>query len=104
MVLMDAVSRLVPGVLGHTDSAIEDSFTHGLLDCPHYTRPEHWEEKSVPDVLLSGDHEKIRRWRLQQALGQTLLKRPDMFNDLALTEEQTDLLNAFKNSLRQDDS
>lgn len=104
MVLMDAVSRLLPGVLGHCDSAFEDSFTHGLLDCPHYTRPEIWEEKCVPEVLLSGDHKKIRQWRLQQALGQTLLKRPDMFNDLALTEEQTELLKAFKASLQQDDS
>lgn len=104
MVLMDAVSRLVPGVLGHGESAVEDSFTYGLLDCPHYTRPEIWQGQSVPDVLLSGDHKKIRQWRLQQALGQTLLKRPDMFNDLALTEEQTELLNAFKASLQQDDS
>lgn len=104
MVLMDAVSRLVPGVLGHSESANEDSFTQGLLDCPHYTRPEHWDGKSVPEVLLSGDHKKIRQWRLQQALGQTLLKRPDMFNNLALTEEQAELLKAFKDSLQQDDS
>jgi tRNA (guanine37-N1)-methyltransferase len=104
MVLMDAVSRLVPGVLGHDDSAVEDSFTHGLLDCPHYTRPEHWEGMSVPDVLLSGDHKKIRQWRLMQALGQTMIKRPDMFNDLALTEEQAALLEQFQARLQQDDS
>lgn len=104
MVTMDAVSRLLPGVLGHNDSASEDSFSHGLLDCPHYTRPENWQGREVPDVLLSGDHEKIRQWRSQQALGNTLLKRPDLFNDLALTEEQTALLQAFKASLQQDDS
>ncbi|MFP3526309.1 tRNA (guanosine(37)-N1)-methyltransferase TrmD, partial [Pantoea sp. SIMBA_072] len=66
MVLIDAVSRLIPGVLGHQDSAAEDSFASGLLDCPHYTRPETYNEQQVPPVLLSGDHEKIRRWRLQQ--------------------------------------
>lgn len=69
MVLVDAVTRLLPGALGHADSAEEDSFTDGLLDCPHYTRPEVYADKRVPEVLLSGNHEHIRRWRLQQALG-----------------------------------
>ena len=67
MVLIDAVARMVPGVLGHQDSAAEDSFANGLLDCPHYTRPETYNGQQVPTVLLSGNHEKIRQWRLQQA-------------------------------------
>ncbi|MFC3093294.1 tRNA (guanosine(37)-N1)-methyltransferase TrmD [Alteromonas sediminis] len=104
MVTMDAIARLVPGVLGHDQSATQDSFTDGLLDCPHYTRPENWEGQSVPSVLLSGDHEKIRQWRLQQSLKQTLLRRPEMFNDLALTEEQAALLQQVKRDLQQDDS
>ena len=104
MVMMDAIARLVPGVLGHSDSAVEDSFTHGLLDCPHYTRPEVLDGKTVPPVLLSGDHEKIRQWRLQQSLGRTWLRRPELLNDLALTEEQQRLLEAFQASLQQDDS
>lgn len=104
MVMMDAIARLVPGVLGHSYSAVEDSFTHGLLDCPHYTRPEVLDGKAVPDVLRSGDHEKIRQWRLQQSLGRTWLRRPELLNDLALTEEQQRLLEAFQASLQQDDS
>jgi tRNA (guanine37-N1)-methyltransferase len=108
LVLMDAVARLVPGVLGHNQSAIEDSFTDGLLDCPHYTRPEVLDGKSVPSVLLSGDHEKIRQWRLQQSLGRTWLRRPELLNHLALTEEQQRLLEAFQTAfeatLQQDDS
>ena len=104
MVLMDAVARLVPGVLGHKASAVEDSFTDGLLDCPHYTRPEVLDGQSVPDVLLSGDHEKIRQWRLMQSLGRTLLRRPDLLNHLALTEEQQRLLEIFQTQLQRDDS
>ena len=95
MVLIDAVSRLVPGVLGHQDSAEEDSFANGLLDCPHYTRPEVYNEQQVPSVLLSGHHEKIRRWRLQQSLGRTWLQRPELIKDLALTDEQEALLSEF---------
>ena len=72
MVLIDAVTRLLPGALGHVDSAEEDSFTDGLLDCPHYTRPEVYADQRVPDVLLSGNHAHIRRWRLQQSLGEDL--------------------------------
>lgn len=68
MVLIDAVTRLLPGALGHVDSAEEDSFTDGLLDCPHYTRPEVYADQRVPDVLLSGNHAHIRRWRLKQSL------------------------------------
>ena len=104
MVLMDAVARLVPGVLGHKASAVEDSFTDGLLDCPHYTRPEILDGQKVPEVLLSGDHEKIRQWRLMQSLGRTLLRRPDLLNHLALTEEQQRLLDHYQALLRQDDS
>nr|WP_203565113.1 tRNA (guanosine(37)-N1)-methyltransferase TrmD [Alteromonas genovensis] len=104
MVLMDAVARLVPGVLGHKASAVEDSFTDGLLDCPHYTRPEVLEGQKVPEVLLSGDHEKIRQWRLMQSLGRTMQRRPDLLNHLALTEEQMRLLELFQAQLRRDDS
>ncbi|WP_137167585.1 tRNA (guanosine(37)-N1)-methyltransferase TrmD [Salinimonas lutimaris] len=104
MVLMDAVARLVPGVLGHTASAVEDSFTDGLLDCPHFTRPEVLDGQAVPPVLLSGDHEKIRQWRLMQSLGRTWQRRPELLNHLALTEEQQKLLEQFKLQLQQDDS
>ena len=103
MILMDAVSRFVPGVLGHEQSAEQDSFSHGLLDCPHYTRPENLDGELVPKVLLSGDHEKIRQWRLQQSLGRTWQRRPELLNDLALTEEQQTLLNLFLQSLPQHD-
>jgi len=96
MVLIDAVARLRPGVLGHQNSASEDSFADGLLDCPHYTRPEVLAGKAVPSVLLSGNHEHIRRWRLQQALGRTWLRRPELLNDLALTDEQEELLQQFQ--------
>lgn len=102
MTLIDAVSRLVPGVLGHQQSAEQDSFASGLLDCPHYTRPEVLSDKQVPAVLLSGNHENIRRWRLQQALGRTWQRRPDMLNLLALTEEQRRLLAEFKQEHQQE--
>lgn len=92
MTLVDAVSRLVPGVLGDMASAEQDSFTDGLLDCPHYTRPENLDGMMVPDVLLSGNHEHIRRWRLKQSLGRTWQRRPELLNNLALTDEQAKLL------------
>jgi len=107
MTLIDAVSRLVPGVLGHEQSAEQDSFASGLLDCPHYTRPEVLDGKEVPSVLLSGHHENIRRWRLKQSLGRTWLRRPDMLNALALTKEQRKLLDEFQKehqALQQHDS
>lgn len=105
MVLMDAVARFVPGVLGHEQSAEQDSFTDGLLDCPHYTRPEDLNGRLVPSVLLSGNHEKIRQWRLQQSLGRTWQRRPELLNDLALTEEQQSLLAEYQRELlQQDDS
>lgn len=95
MVLIDAVTRLLPGVLGHDRSAAEDSFAEGLLDCPHYTRPEVYAGRVVPEVLLSGDHERIRRWRLQQALGRTWLRRPDLLTGKTLDAEQKALLAEF---------
>ncbi|MBV2128860.1 tRNA (guanosine(37)-N1)-methyltransferase TrmD [Arsukibacterium indicum] len=107
MTLIDAVSRLVPGVLGHDLSAVQDSFSEGLLDCPHYTRPEVLANKQVPSVLLSGNHEEIRRWRLKQALGRTWLRRPDILKPLALTKEQRKLLAEFQQehqALQQQDS
>ena len=78
MVLIDAMSRQLPGVLGDSDSALEDSFVDGLLDCPHYTRPAEIAGKKVPEVLLSGDHAAIKRWRLEQALQRTMERRPDL--------------------------
>ncbi|RUO33094.1 tRNA (guanosine(37)-N1)-methyltransferase TrmD [Aliidiomarina soli] len=95
MVMIDTLARQVPGVLGHQASAAEDSFVDGLLDCPHYTRPEVLDGKQVPSVLLSGNHEKIRQWRMQQALGRTWLRRPELLNNLALTDEQQRLLEVF---------
>jgi tRNA (guanine37-N1)-methyltransferase len=99
MVLIDAIVRLQPGALGHELSAEQDSFVNGLLDCPHYTRPENFEGMRVPDVLLSGNHEHIRRWRLQQSLGRTWLKRPDLLQAITLTEEQQTLLTEFRRDL-----
>jgi len=95
MACLDAIIRLQPGALGHEDSAEEDSFMQGLLDCPHYTRPEHYAGKSVPPVLLSGDHEAIRKWRLQQSLGRTWQRRPELLERMTLNDEQRALLDAF---------
>lgn len=95
MALVDAIARLLPGVLGDEQSAEEDSFSTGLLDHPHYTRPRRWRNADVPEVLLSGDHAAIRRWRLKQALGATWLKRPELLADLELDEEQQALLREF---------
>ena len=92
MALIDAVVRQLPGVLGDADSAIEDSFVNGLLDCPHYTRPEVYEEQRVPEVLLSGNHAKIREWRLKQSLLLTRAKRPDLLAARPLTKEEARLL------------
>ncbi|MBU2885994.1 tRNA (guanosine(37)-N1)-methyltransferase TrmD [Gilvimarinus agarilyticus] len=102
MVLMDALIRLLPGALGDKQSAEEDSFSDGLLDHPHYTRPEILEGDKVPEVLLSGDHQRIRRWRLQQALGRTWLRRPDLLQHKDLTEEQQTLLTDFRRDLEND--
>lgn len=92
MVLMDGITRLLPGALGHEDSAQQDSFSEGLLDFPQYTRPEDIEGMQVPPVLLSGDHKAIERWRLKQALGRTWLRRPDLLESLELDEDKQALL------------
>ncbi len=99
--LMDAAIRLVPGALGHNDSALEDSFVDGLLDCPHYTRPEVLEGKKVPEVLLSGNHALIKRWRMKQSLGRTWLRRPELLEKLELSDEQLALLDEFKAEQQQ---
>jgi tRNA (guanine37-N1)-methyltransferase len=96
MTLLDAVSRQVAGVLGHELSAVQDSFADGLLDCPHYTRPEKFEGQTVPSVLLSGNHKLIQQWRLKQSLGRTWQRRPDLLDKLDLNNEQVSLLEDFK--------
>jgi tRNA (guanine37-N1)-methyltransferase len=98
MTLIDAVSRLVPGVLGKIASAEQDSFSEGLLDCPHYTRPECLDGESVPSVLLSGNHENIKRWRAEQSLIRTFIRRPDLIKNLALTDQQENILANFVES------
>jgi tRNA (guanine37-N1)-methyltransferase len=95
-VVIDAVARLLPGVLGDESSHVEDSFTAGLLDCPQYTRPEVVDGRSVPAVLLGGDHAAIRRWRLKQALGRTWRKRPELLAQRRLAPEEEALLAEFK--------
>lgn len=95
-VLIDAVTRLLPGVLGHGQSAEQDSFSDGLLDCQHYTRPETVEGKGVPPVLLSGDHAAIERWRRKQSLGRTWLRRPELLAGLELDAESAKLLAEFQ--------
>lgn len=92
MVVIDAVTRQLPGALGHELSAQEDSYADSLLDCPHYTRPEEFNGAAVPEVLLSGDHEKIRRWRLKQALGRTHERRPDLLAGRVMSPEEENLL------------
>ena len=95
MAVIDAIVRLLPGVLGDDESAAQDSFMEGLLDHPHYTRPEEIQGLKVPDVLLSGDHAEIARWRYQQALGRSYLRRPDLVEKLDLSDEQQLLLDKF---------
>jgi tRNA (guanine37-N1)-methyltransferase len=95
MACLDAIIRLQSGALGSEESAGQDSFMQGLLDCPHYTRPEHYAGRSVPGVLLSGDHEAIRRWRHKQSVGRTWQRRPELLEQLELTKEQQDLLKEF---------
>jgi len=95
MVMIDGIARLLPGVLGDDDSAQQDSFMTGLLDHPHYTRPEELNDQTVPEVLLGGDHEAIRQWRLKQSLGRTWLRRPDLLENETLSDEQQALLEQF---------
>ncbi|WP_217510659.1 tRNA (guanosine(37)-N1)-methyltransferase TrmD [Vibrio metschnikovii] len=101
MTLIDTVSRFIPGVLGDFASAEEDSFANGLLDCPHYTRPEVLDGKTVPAVLMSGNHQEIRRWRLKQSLGRTWLRRAELLENLALTDEQEQLLAEYIKETQQ---
>lgn len=96
MALIDATVRQLPGALNDAESAAEESFAEGLLDCPHYTRPEVYEGVPVPAVLLSGHHAAIRRWRLKQSLGRTWLRRPDLIAKRALSPEETSLLEEFR--------
>ena len=95
MLMIDAITRLIPGALGHALSAEQDSHVDGLLDCPHYTRPVEIDGMQIPDVLRSGNHELIRRWRLQQALGRTWERRPDLLEQRQLNAEETELLKTY---------
>lgn len=101
MVLIDAVTRLLPGTLGHDDSAVQDSFFDGLLDCPHYTRPEVLEGLNVPAVLKSGNHADIARWRKKQALGRTWQRRPDLLQARQLTKSEQALLDEYINEFER---
>ncbi|AJC50493.1 tRNA (guanosine(37)-N1)-methyltransferase TrmD [Coxiella endosymbiont of Amblyomma americanum] len=102
MVLIDALTRLLPGVLGNTDSVSQDSFASGLLDFPKYTRPEKIANRQVPEILLSGDQEKIARWRLKKALGRTWKRRPDLIKKRSLIEHERQLLNEFIEEHREE--
>ena len=95
MIMVDALVRHIPGALGHEESAIRDSFIDGLLDCPHYTRPESIDGYTVPKVLMQGDHQAIKQWRIKQSLGRTYLRRPDLFATMELSKEQQALLEEF---------
>ena len=101
MVLMDAVVRQLPGVLGDEQSAVQDSFARsgGLLDCPHYTRPEVWQGEAVPPVLMSGHHAQIERWRLKQALGRTWQRRPEVLDRRGLSKDEVKLLEEYRQEL-----
>jgi tRNA (guanine37-N1)-methyltransferase len=101
MVCIDAMTRLIPGALGHADSAQQDSFSDGLLDCPHYTRPEEYLGDRVPEVLMNGNHREIDAWRQQQALGRTWQRRPDLLENFELDTGQQALLDKFIAELEQ---
>ncbi|MBC7943860.1 MAG: tRNA (guanosine(37)-N1)-methyltransferase TrmD [Burkholderiales bacterium] len=100
MVVIDCLVRQIPGVLGDSRSAPQDSFVNGLLDWPHYTRPEIYRGKQAPAVLLSGNHAEITRWRLQQALGRTWMRRPELLERVALGERERKLLNEFRQAMQ----
>jgi tRNA (guanine37-N1)-methyltransferase len=106
MVLLDAMIRLLPSALGHKDSAEQDSFSgdKGLLDCPHYTRPEDYQGKAVPEVLMSGNHKEIAQWRLKQSLGRTWQRRPELLESLELSAKDVELLEAFKCEVTKKDT
>ncbi|HLW11390.1 MAG TPA: tRNA (guanosine(37)-N1)-methyltransferase TrmD, partial [Casimicrobiaceae bacterium] len=99
LLLIDAIVRQLPGALNDAESARQDSFADGLLDCPHYTRPERYEEERVPEVLLSGNHAAIRRWRLKQALGRTWQRRPHLLESRMLSAEERALLEEYRHEL-----
>ena len=100
-VIVDSVSRLIPGVLGDAESANNDSFSSGLLEHPHYTRPENIRGEIVPEVLLSGDHQAIEKWRIKKSLIKTFEKRPDLLDNVELSEDQKTLLNDYKKELKE---
>ena len=102
MVLMDTLIRHIPGALNDEESANQDSFADGLLDHPHYTRPEEYKGLKVPEVLMSGNHEKIRVWRLKESLKETWIKRPDLLAERLLTKEESRLLQDIKREQEQD--
>ena len=104
MTVIDALTRLIPGVLGDDESAVGESFVNGLLDYPQYTRPQVVDGVGVPEVLLSGNHEEIRRWRLQQALGRTWERRPDLLAQRVLNQEEQLLLDGYVDSVKQANS
>jgi tRNA (guanine37-N1)-methyltransferase len=101
MVIIDAITRLLPGALGHNESAVQDSFYDGLLDCPHYTRPEELEGVSIPAVLKSGNHAGIARWRKKQALGRTWQRRPELLQARQLADSDRMLLNEYINEFER---
>ena len=101
MVVVDAITRLIPGVLGNESSALADSFSQPVLEHPQYTRPQHFEGMSVPEVLLCGNHESIRRWRRGQALLRTGMRRPDLFARLSLSDEDAALLESARRELEE---
>lgn len=103
MIMIDAISRRIEGVLGDNQSAQQDSFVSGLLDCPHYTRPEVYEGDAVPSVLLSGNHAKIQQWRLQESLRRTLARRPDLLASAPLSASQRRLLVQLQSEQAKDD-
>ena len=100
-VIIDSITRLIPGVLGDEQSAVQDSFTSGLLDHPHYTRPETIRDKEVPNVLLSGNHEAIKRWRLKQSIVTTFKKRPDLLKQRKLSKDEQKLLDEYLEELEE---
>lgn len=96
LVVIDTVLRLIPGVLGNYESAQDDSFTEGILDCPRYTRPAEYQDMRVPEVLLSGDHERIRKWQRQQAIMRTFHRRPELLENVPLSDEDLEFLNTLE--------
>ena len=102
LVVVDAIARLIPGTLGSAESAVQESFSDGLVDWPHYTRPPAIDGYAVPAVLMSGDHAAIHRWRLQQALGRTWLRRPELLARRGMSDEERELLEEFKIETRGD--